>query len=115
PAVIGEQQFHGLPFRIGRVGREEKRCYVGLGDGLSARPMNIPIGKKARRVIFAHRLVEGQFMTGAPLALTIAEYVFKLANGATIRVPIRERFEISMVPTYGGLLFEATLGQKAQL
>ena len=49
----GAVTMRGLPFRIGGA---DSRCFVAL-DG-SAGPVTIPVGKRARRVVFAHALLE---------------------------------------------------------
>ena len=93
-ADIGEQQFRGLPFQIGAEGSDE--CFISM-DG-STGPVRVAVGQQAHRVVFAHRLLETDVPRGGPLGVAVADYVFRLSGGAEIRVPIRERFEISALP-----------------
>ena len=105
---VGAQTFHGLPFQIA-----EGRCYIARGGDLGKAPVTIPIGQKARHLIFAHRLLESKMLEGAPIGGVAAHYVFHLAGGETIRVPIRERFETGVVPPgWGQLAFLAVPDQK---
>ncbi|MCA1597794.1 MAG: CehA/McbA family metallohydrolase, partial [Chloroflexi bacterium] len=66
-------------------------------------------------IIVAHRLLESNLGQGGALGELVAEYVFRLA-GEDVRVPIRERFEIAIVPTgWGNLPFRALPDQKNYL
>jgi hypothetical protein len=96
---VGEQSFHGLPFRVGAAATAEQQ-YLGFGsgEGLSRDPVTVPIGQTARWVLFAHALLESRLMAGGPLGVVVAEYVFCYADNEEVRVPIRERFEVAVVP-----------------
>lgn len=94
----GLQSFRGLPFMIG-----------GLAGGLggnsfiapspNGRSIFVPIGRPAKRVLFAHALLETKLAEGGPLGEPVADYMFYLSSGRRERVPIRERFEIAAHPT----------------
>ena len=86
----GHQLLRGLPFQ---VGSEDGKLFISL-NGTSA-SVTIPIGQNARRVIFAHRMVESDLPDGGSAGKHVADYVFRLANGEQVVAPIRERFEIS--------------------
>jgi len=106
---VGAQTFHGLPFQIGPEGR----CFIARGGDLGTGPVTIPIGQKARRVIFAHRLLESKLSEGDPVGRVVAHYAFRLAGGETVRVPIRERFETGVIPSgWGQLAFLGVPDQK---
>ena len=92
--AIGPQTFHGLPFQIG----EGNTCFLGFGDGINTESIRVPLAAKPRRVIVAHRLLETQIFDGEPIGKHIANYVFRYADGETVNVPIRERFEIASLP-----------------
>lgn len=92
--AIGSQTFHGLPFQIG----EGNTCFLGFGDGTNTESLRVPFAAKPRRVIVAHRLLETQIFDGEPIGKHIANYVFRYADGETVNVPIRERFEIASLP-----------------
>ena len=62
----------------------------------------IPINQSTRRVIIAHRLLESDLMEGGVLGKPVADYVFRLAEGTEIRIPIRERFEIADLARWRG-------------
>lgn len=91
---VGRQSFHGLPFLIGAAGaRRPRKTFIAMKaakDGVA-----IPIGRKARRIIFAHLLLESGLPDDGKLGKVVAEYVFRLSDGSEERVPVRERYEIS--------------------
>jgi len=93
---VGEQLFHGLPFSIG----EAKRSLVRIEDT----PVRVPVGKTALRILFAHALLESQLPEGEPVGRTVATYAFEYVDGERLEVPIRERFEVAVVPTPWGQL-----------
>src|SRR5207245_10724129 len=114
---VGEQQFHGLPFRVGAETPVGSR-YIGFGtrDGLNLDPVTVPIGQTARRLLFAHALLESKLMEGGPMGLPVAHYVFRYNNDEEIRPPIRERFEVAVVPVgWGQHPFLAVPAQKDSL
>src|ERR1035437_1396371 len=67
-------------------------------------PASVGIGRLARRVIVAHRLLEPGAPAGHAVGQTVAEYAFHLAGGVVVIAPIRERFEIQVVPPGWGRL-----------
>ena len=80
-----------------------ERCFL-----LPGAPLTVGIGRRARRVIVAHRLLEPGAPAGHAVGQTVAEYVFHLAGGEVVTVPIRERFEIQVAPPgFGRLPFLA--------
>lgn len=94
---IGEQIFHGLPFQIGA---DSDRCFIGFETG--AQPVTIPVNDTAFNLIFVHALLESQVMQGEPVGRVLAHYTITFTNGAIERIPIRERFEVSVIPTTWG-------------
>ena len=66
-------------------------------------PVSVDVGRPARRVVVAHRLLEPAGPAGHGIGTAVAEYVFHLANG-TSTVSIRERFEIQIVQRRVGTL-----------
>ena len=108
-APTGRQAFRGLPFLVGGDGAN---CFIAFED--ASRGATVPISQSARRVIIAHRLLESELMEGGPLGKPVADYVFRLAGGEEIRVPIRERFEIAHLSD-GGSPFLALPDQNDQL
>lgn len=113
--AIGELTFRGLPFLVGgREGGGGDNCFVSLGE--SDHSVTIPINHRARRVIVAHRLPGAQYGGGRSPGTQVAEYVFRLSGGKEVRVPIRERFEIGVVPTPWGVSpFRAVSDLKSRL
>ena len=89
----------GLPFLIGSQPPSAERCFL-----LPGAPTPVGIGRLARRVIVAHRLLEPGAPAGHAVGQTVAEYVFHLAGGEVVTAPIRERFEIQVVPPGWGRL-----------
>ena len=108
----GPQTFHGLPFNIS----EGEKCFLGFGDGVNTDSIQIPVNATPKRVIVAHRLLESRIHEGEPIGKLIANYVFYYANGISMKVPIRERFEIGSVPQgWGQQTFIAIPDQKEGL
>ena len=94
---IGSQLYHGLPFEIGS---DIDRCFIQfLAD---AGPVLIPIQTAVYRVIVVHRLLESRVLEGESVGRVIANYIFRYADGGQVMVPIRERFEINIIPTGWG-------------
>jgi hypothetical protein len=72
---LGRVDLRGLPFLIGPEPPAAERCLL-----LPGAPTSVGIGRRAHRVIVAHRLLE----PGAPachaVGQTVAEYAFHLAG-----------------------------------
>ena len=103
----GEQMFCGLPFLVGSTALSGKNCFVAGGGELGTQGISIPVGKQVCWAVVAHRLLESRIREGGAIGETVAEYCFYLEGGEQVRVPIRERFEISTVPAEGGAPFLA--------
>ena len=96
---LGRVDLRGLPFLIGPEPPSAERCFL-----LPGAPVRVGIGRVARRVIVAHRLLEPGAPAGHAVGRIVAEYVFHLAGGEVVTAPIRERFEIQVVPPGWGRL-----------
>ena len=96
---LGRVDLRGLPFLIGPEPPAAERCFLMPGA-----PAPVAIGRLARRVIVAHRLLEPGAPAGHAVGQLVAEYVFHLAGGEAVTAPIRERFEIQVVPPVWGRL-----------
>ena len=96
---LGRVELRGLPFLIGSEPRSAERCFL-----LPGVPTSVGIGRLAPRVIVAHRLLEPGAPGGHAVGQTVAEYAFHLAGGEVVIAPIRERFEIQLVPPGWGRL-----------
>jgi hypothetical protein len=94
---LGRVNLRGLPFLIGPEPPSAERCFLLPGG-----PMTAGIGRVARRVIVAHRLLDPGGPAGHGVGQAVAEYAFHLAGGEVVVVPIRERFEIQVVPPAWG-------------
>src|SRR6266700_3906939 len=111
--TIGSQQFRGLPFL---VGTNPRQCFVAFGGGLQQAPLSIPIDQSVWSVIIAHRLLVSGISAGGPVGQPIADYVFTYQGGDEVRVRIRDRFEITEIPTaWGQLPFRAVPDQSDKL
>jgi len=95
--------FRGIPFRLGTE-NETSNVYLGFGPGGYVEPITIPIHRRARWVIFAHRLMESHILEGEAIGRVVATYRFGYNDGSEATVPIRERFEVSIVPLIWGQL-----------
>jgi hypothetical protein len=89
---LGRVDLRGLPFQIGPEPPSAQKCFLRPGVGVS-----VGIGRPARWVIIAHRLLEPDPPAAHPVGQLVAEYVFHLAGGGVVRMLIRERFEIEVV------------------
>ena len=109
PPALGRQTFHGLPFQIGRPeAASTAAAFLAFGEGGYAAPLTIPIGRAARRVIVAHRLLDSTLYEGGPVGTIVADYTLLLASGERVGVPVRERFEIvALSIPWGGHTFNA--------
>ena len=96
---LGRVDLRGLPFLIGSEPPSAERCFL-----LAGIPVPVGIGRLARRVIVAHRLLEPGAPAGHAVGQAVAEYVFHLAGGEVVTARIRERFEIQVVPPGWGRL-----------
>lgn len=104
---IGSQTWHGLPFIVGSPTPDPARCFIGF-CGPEDASVTIPVGAAARHVIFAHTLLESRVLEGESIGRVVATYHFHFRDGQVEHVPIRERFEVALVPTWwGGLPFLA--------
>jgi hypothetical protein len=90
---LGRVDLRGLPFLIGSEPPSAERCFL-----LPGVPTPVAIGRPARRVIVAHRLLEPGAPAGHAVGQPVAEYAFHLAGGEVATAHIRERFEIQVVP-----------------
>ncbi len=99
-AAVGEQLFRGIPFQVGDP-TGSGNCLVLLdgaaSDGAAAAAgLTIQVGRAVHRVLFAHRLLDSDVYRGGPIGGLVADYVIGYADGTSVRVPIRERYEIGI-------------------
>ena len=94
---LGRVTLRGLPFLIGSEPPSAQRCLL-----LPGAPVSVGIGRLAPRVIVAHRLLEPGAPADHAAGQAVAEYAFHLAGGEVVVAPIRERFEIQVVPPQWG-------------
>ncbi len=89
---LGRADLRGVPFLIGPESPAAQRCFLLPGG-----PVSVGVGRPARRVIVAHRLLQPGAPAGHAVGQAVADYVFHLAGGEAVTVPVRERFEIQAV------------------
>ena len=100
--TLGLQDFRGLPFVVGAAdAAQEGNCYISLAEGEA--PVTVPIHKTARHIIFAHRQMETNQTVNGPVGITVAHYAVRMEGHSPITVPIRERYEISVVGDRRGI------------
>lgn len=100
--TLGRQAFRGLPFVVGAAdAAQEGNCYISLAEGEA--PVTVPIHKTARHIIFAHRQMETNQTVNGPVGITVAHYAVRMEGHSPITVPIRERYEISVVGDRRGI------------
>ncbi|HEX9515082.1 MAG TPA: CehA/McbA family metallohydrolase [Streptosporangiaceae bacterium] len=92
---IGEQIFHGLPFRIGDPARPEAPCFVLIRPGET---VSVPLGRRAERVVVAHRRLPVGHDDDVTVGQVVAHYTFDVAESglSPLAIPIRERLEIAV-------------------
>lgn len=98
---LGHQTFHGLPFLIGSD-QDCEACFIGFGQNGACEPVAVAIGTSAHTIIVAHALLKSRIDEGEPVGHHVADYVVRFVDGSAVRLPIRERFEINIVPTGWG-------------
>lgn len=117
----GLHSFHGLPFQLGAVAQPSSEeagsaaapsssadaqrpapFLVAFGEGLRQEPVAVPIDREARWLIFAQARLNSEIPQGDPVGRVVAEYEFRFADGESVRVPVRERFEIGAIPWIWG-------------
>lgn len=102
-SLLGDHEFHGLPFRVGASDPNPASCFLGFSpEEVPVEPVTVSVGSTARHVLFAHTVLDSRILQGESVGHVIAEYVFRYADGEEVSVPIRERFEIHIVPTTWG-------------
>src|SRR5262249_40189134 len=85
---LGRVERRGLPFLIGSEPTSADRCFL-----LPSAPTPVGIGRLARRVIIAHRLLEPGAPAGHAVGGAVAEDGFYLARGEGGNPPHKEGFQ----------------------
>ena len=98
--VPGLQSLRGLPFLIGNpvVDSDSKRLIVLNGQDS---PVRIKVNRPAINIVFAHTQLETNVVQDGRWGSQVADYVFHIDGEEDIIVPVRERFEIGVVPGEG--------------
>lgn len=95
---VGDLTFHGIPFRVGGPGAD-RSCFVVVDP--EADPVDVEVGRRAERVILAHRRLGRDRDDRPPIGTVVALYTFRFRDGTTERVAIRERLEIAAAADAG--------------
>lgn len=74
-----------------------------LGEG-GAEEVELTLGLTAGHLVFARRLLSTRILEGDPPGRPVAEFVFTYEDGVQHTHTIRERFEVSALPTPWGQL-----------
>src|SRR5262249_29787587 len=85
---LGRVERRGLPFLIGSEPTSADRCFL-----LPSAPTPVGIGRLARRVIVAHRLLEPGAPAGHAVGRAVAGDGFHLSRGQGVTAPHPGRFE----------------------
>ena len=96
---LGRADLRGLPFLIGSEPSSAQRCFLLPGAPVVGRDR--PAGAAGDRRAPAARAGRA---AGHAVGQAVAEYVFHLAGGEAVTAPVRERFEIQVVPPEWGRL-----------
>ncbi len=91
----GPQESRGLPFLVGDPDAPDAPRFILLEEGAAS--VTVPIGRAARNVVVAHRLLTSPSPDGLGAGTTVAHYTFRLDDGSSSEIPIRERFEIQAI------------------
>jgi hypothetical protein len=92
----GRSVLRGLPFVFSERNGEIRLLRVDPGN-----PVTVPVESRSvpvRTVTFAHRTRDSVAASFAPVGRENAVYTFAFSDGATVRVPIREGFEVAVCP-----------------
>ena len=92
----GEAALHGLPFVFAERDGQSLLLRIEPGELTT-----VPLASGAahvRTITFAHRTRDSVPASFAPVGRINAVYVFEFTDGETVRVPIREGFEIAVGP-----------------
>ena len=101
--LLGEQTMRGLPFTVGAPGGDpDGNCYISLAEGRCV-GKRCRSGKPRRAVVFAHRQMETEQDSNGPVGVHVADYVVRFVDSETVTMPIRERYEISVVSDRQGI------------
>lgn len=103
--VRGAVTLRGLPFLVGPPDPAAPgNRFLALGGDFGTQTVQIAVGQPARTLIFAHRLLETALFDGGPVGAPVATYAMILADGRVIEQPVRDRFEVTVIPTGWGML-----------
>jgi hypothetical protein len=92
PFPTGSRTWRGLPFSVGGA----DGSVIALGEGVAMQAVTIAIGRPARWVVVAHRLLDGMGDRDR-CGRHCADYVVRFADLTEQTLPIRERLEIACV------------------
>ena len=98
--LAGLQTFRGLPFLIGTADQNSSSQELIELNGADS-PITIPIDKSAQNVIIAHTQLETTVQTDGRWGRHVADYRLNMSSGSKHTQPIRERFEIGVIPGTG--------------
>ncbi|MFG1955165.1 CehA/McbA family metallohydrolase [Micromonospora sp. NPDC048830] len=90
----GERQLHGLPFRFGADVHEPSMLRVSGADA----HVSLPVDDQCNWIIFAHAVEEPDLFGGDQVGRVIAGYTLRYADGESVTIPVRQRFEIGPTP-----------------
>jgi hypothetical protein len=96
----GESVLRGLPFVFAERDGQTRLLRVEPGDAAT-----VPVESRTaavRTVTFAHRTRDSGPAGFAPVGRENAVYSFGFSDGVTVRVPIREGFEVAVCPAEWG-------------
>lgn len=97
PPPAGLVHLRGIPFLFGADGSSS---IIGFPAATDA-SVRIRVGRTADRLIFAHALLESRLLSGELPGHTVARYKVAYTDGGSLDLPIRERFEVDLVPGRG--------------
>ena len=75
PPPLGDQLFHGLPFRIGDPARPDAPCFVVIEP---SEAVTVPVGRAAERVVLAHRRLPARHGDDVSVGQVVAQYTFEV-------------------------------------
>jgi hypothetical protein len=90
---LGERTLHGLPFKFASACREHTLLLLEEG-----RVESVPLGGRAKWLIFAHAILEPELYERAVVGAPCAEYIIHYEDGTSTSRTLRQRFEIGPTP-----------------
>ncbi|MQG18373.1 MAG: hypothetical protein FI687_01145 [SAR202 cluster bacterium] len=86
----------GLPFNVGNSKGSSKEKFLTIGSNSGTKRINI--NARAKKVIFAHSLLNSTVDQDGIWGKHVADYIFNYSDGSSEKVAIKEKFHLGTIP-----------------